>query len=121
MKKRKQIWATALILILSLALTGCTRLEILSQQLSETIVKTNGENDYSIKYSVSVRNEGAAGKVRATAKLFTPEGQFYREKTIDIGAGKIEELEFIFTEPTFPGALFGEGKTRAEFSYEQIR
>lgn len=101
--------------------SGCMRLEVLSQQVGETVVKTDGEDDYSIKYTVLVRNKGTAGKVRAKAKLYTPEGQFYREFLVKMNSDEEAELEFIFTEPTFLGALFGEGKTRAEFSYESLR
>lgn len=121
MKNKKNICSIALIIGFVLVLSSCTRLEILSQQVSETVVQTNGEDDYSIKYAVSVRNKGSAGKVRAKARLFTPEGQFYREQIIALKEGEEQDLKFVFTEPSFLGALFGEGKTRAEFSYELIR
>ena len=119
--ERRIVVLSLLILTLALFSTACTRLEVLSQQVTETVVKTNGEDDYSIKYSVSVRNKGTSGKVRVKGKLFTPEGQFYREKTVAFAADEEMHIEFIFTEPTFLGALFGEGKTRAEFSYETVK
>jgi metal-sulfur cluster biosynthetic enzyme len=123
MKKTKLSSILIIILICTFALasSGCIRLEVLAQQVSETVVKTDGEDDYSIKYTVLLRNKGTAGKVRAKAKLYTPEGQFYREKIVNFDSDDETEIEFIFTEPTFLGALFGEGKTRAEFSYETVK
>ena len=123
MKTNKLLSFALSVAILSAAVmtSSCARLEVLSQRLSETVVKTNNEDDYSIKYTISVRNKGTAGRVRVKAKLFTPEGQFYREQIVDFTGGDEEDFVFIFTEPTFLGALFGEGKTRAEFSYEPVR
>lgn len=120
-KKYQSILLTAALVVIAVAASGCVRLEVLSQKVSETIVKTDGDDDYSIKYTVSVRNKGTSGKARVKAKLYTPEGQFYREKIVDFGEDDEETIEFVFTEPTFLGALFGEGKTRAEFSHESVK
>lgn len=120
-KKYKSILLTVVLVAFVAVSSGCVRLEVLSQKVSETIVKTDGEDDYSIKYTVLVRNKGQSGKVRVKAKLYTPEGQFYREKIVSFDKDDEMKIEFVFTEPTFLGALFGEGKTRAEFSHESIK
>jgi hypothetical protein len=112
----------------ALLLSGCfgPRLDVLSQQTTDTTVDIRSrfgdeiKKDYAIKYTVQVRNKGEKGKVRAMAKLYTSEGQFYREQVIDIESNQDKTLEFVFTEPTVPGTVFGQGNLRTEFSYESV-
>ena len=116
----------------ALLLSGCfgPRLDVLSQQTTDTTVDIRSrfgneivEKDYAIKYTVQVRNKGEKGKVRAMAKLYTSEGQFYREQVIDIESNQDKTLEFVFTEPTEPtvlGTVLGQGNFRTEFSYESV-
>jgi hypothetical protein len=116
-----------LIVIGAPALSSCIgpRLEVLSEQLKETSVKTSGEDDYAISYHVRVRNKGLGGKVRAIAQLFHPEGTFFREEIVSFKPGEDADLEFIFTEPTVVGTLVagadGQTRSRAVFRYELTR
>jgi hypothetical protein len=124
-KKSSLIPLIALVLFIALAQSGCT-LDVLAQQLEETTVQTPNdegelENDYAIKYTVRVRSKGVDGKVRVMAKLYTPEGQFYREQIATMKPDEAETFEFIFTEPTVEGTMFSDRKVHAEFSYETVK
>jgi|GEM_PF-2455099 hypothetical protein len=116
-----------LVLIPTIALTGCfgPRLQVLSEKLEETAVKTDGKDDYAVTYTVRVRNKGPAGRVRAMAQLFHPEGTFYSEETLFVTANDDLTLTFTFTEPTVFGSVLaganGETKMRAVFRYESIQ
>lgn len=120
------ITRAGLVLFAAVALSGCfgPRLEVLSQQLKETVIETSGEDDYAYRYRVLVRNKGAAGRVRAIAELYTAEGQFYRERIVSLGSGQEAALEFVFTEPSVAGALLagvaGETQVRYRFRYESV-
>lgn len=128
MKTRKMslISKVGLTFVAAVTLSGCfgPRLEVLSQQLKDTIVKTAGENDYAYRYRVRVRNKGAAGRVRAVAELYTSEGQFYREQIISLRPKQEAVLEFVFTEPSVAGEVLagmaGETKVRYRFRYESV-
>ena len=115
-----------LVLIATIALTGCfgPRLQVLSEKLEETAVKTDGKDDYAVTYTVRVRNRGIAGRVRAMAQLYHPEGTFYDEKTLSIRANEDAILTFTFTEPTVLGSVLaganGETKMHAVFRYEAL-
>jgi hypothetical protein len=116
-----------LVLIPTIALTGCfgPRLQVLSEKLDGAAVKTEGKNDYAVTYTVRVRNRGTAGKVRAMAQLYHPEGTFYDEKMLSVRANEDVMLTFTFTEPTVLGTVSaganGETKMRAVFRYESIQ
>jgi len=122
MKNRKLTSISLLCLLLSAAFTlgGCVNLEVLARKCESVTVKTAGEDDYAFRYTVEVRNKGKKGKVRAKAKLFTPEGQFYREQVAAINSDEVMTFEFTFTEPTVPGTLLSEEKVRCEFSYDSL-
>jgi len=125
--RRLKISSIAVVIIATLTLSGCVgpKLDVLSEQLKETIVKTNGEDDYAISYHVRVRNNGLGGKVRAMAQLFHPEGTFYQEQIVSFKAGEDADLDFVFTEPTVVGTFVagtdGQTRSRAVFRYESVR
>jgi hypothetical protein len=109
-----------------LLITKPVTLNIVSQKLEQTTVKIpdekgNPQDDYALKYTVQVINKGMAGKVKAIAELYTPEGQFYQEQIVSIDSGDIKTFVFIFTEPTILGTLFSEGKAQAKFRYELVK
>lgn len=116
----------AVALISTILLTGCfgPRLEVLSEKLDEISVKTDGEDDYAVIYTVRVRNKATAGKVRAKAQLFHPEGTFYAEKIVHFKEKEDAVIRFTFTEPTILGSALaganGETMMRATFSYESM-
>lgn len=124
-KKLSLLSVTSLMLLLTLILSNCTtRLEVLSERTEGTSVETDGKDDFALKYVVRVRNKGAAGKVRAKAKVFTGEGQFYKEQIVYLKSGEDVEIEFVFNEITVPGQIialyFGKNEIRYEFSYESV-
>lgn len=115
-----------LVLTLTITLTGCfgPRLQVLSSKLDGATVKTDGEDDYAVTYTVRVRNTGTAGRVRAMAQLYHPEGTFYAEKILSVRANEDVILTFTFTEPTVLGSVLagadGETKMHAVFRYESL-
>jgi hypothetical protein len=115
-----------MVFISTILMTGCfgPRLEVLSEKLDETTVKTDGEDDYAVTYTVRVRNKGTAGKIRAMGQLYHPEGTFYSEKILSLKANDVVVLTFTFTEPTVVGSavagMNGETKMLAKFRYESI-
>ena len=127
MKNNKSSLISLIILVLFVAITqsGCT-LDVLSQKLEEITVQTPNEkgeleNDYAIKYTVKVRSKGVDGKVRVMAKLYTPEGQFYREQVAAMKSDEAKTFEFTFTEPTVEGTMFSSRKVYAELSHETVK
>lgn len=80
--------------MLTITLSGCLgpRLEVLSEKLTETSVKTQRKDDYSITYSVRVRNKCMAGTVRAMAQLYHLEGTFHDEQVVSFKSGKAKTL-----------------------------
>ena len=115
-----------LVLLSTIVLSGCfgPRLEVLSEKLDETSVKTDGQDDYAVSYKVRVRNKGEAGKVRMMAQLYHPEGTFYREVIADFSEKEESVITFMFTEPTVLGSALaganGETKMRVLFRYESV-
>ena len=80
-----------LVFTLTFTLTGCfgPRLQVLSEKLDGTAVKDeDGRDDYAVTYTVRVRNKGQAGRVRAMAQLYHPEGTFYDEKMLSVRANE---------------------------------
>jgi len=116
----------ALVLLSTIVLSGCVgpRLEVLSEELDETSVKTAGQDDYSVSYKVRVRNKGQAGKVRMMAQLIHPEGHFYSEEIAHFALKEDSIVTFTFTEPTVLGSALaganGETIMRAIFRYESM-
>lgn len=113
--------------LVAITASGCfgPRLEVLSQQLEGTVVKTEGEDDYAYQYRVRVRNKGRAGKVRAIGELHTSEGQFYREQIVSVKPEQDMMLEFIFTEPSLGmdvlAGMSGNTEVRYRFRYESVQ
>lgn len=97
-------------------------LEVLSHRLSSAVVKNAAnEDDWAYVLTVQVRNTGQAGRVRAKARITTPQGQFYREQTLVLAADEVSTLTFVFTEPDFlADVLAPESRSRYEFSYDVL-
>jgi hypothetical protein len=102
-------------------------LEVLSQNIRTEVVKdANGEDDWAYVLDVSVRNRGAAGKVRAKAKITTSAGQqYYRELEVAFERDEAKKLQFVFNEPSFVGdiltAIADEApKVTQEFTYDVL-
>lgn len=127
MKNRKlsKISLAGLLVFSALAFTGCAVLEVLSQKLEDTVVRTRNasgedESDYAVKYTVQVRNKGGEGRVRAIGELYTDGAQYYREQVVTMKPQEVRTFVFVFDEITFPEALLSEGKARAEFRYDRL-
>ncbi len=97
------------------------RLEVLSQKMEKTVVKTGGEDDYAYKYTDIVRNKGGAGKVRGMARVYAKEETLYREKVVSLKADEQAKFEFIFTEPLFLVEMLTEERKQYDFSYDVVK
>jgi hypothetical protein len=126
-RKNLTIASVLLVLISTLTFTGCVgpRLEVLSEKLDETSVKTDGEDDLAVTYTVRVRNKGTAGKVRLMAQLHHPEGTFYSEELLSFRQGEDKVVQFVFREPSVVGSFIqGMNKNtemKAVFRYESVQ
>lgn len=98
-------------------------LEVLAHNLaSQVITNDENEDDWAYIYTVQVRNIGQAGRVRAKARISTPQGQFYREQIVTFAADERKVLRFVYTEPNFlADILQPETRSTYEFSYDVLR
>ena len=60
----------------------------------------NGEFDYGLTLTFTVRNEGKAGVVVISPRLSSSEGEWQRRQKITLGAGQDQRFEYFFHEPT---------------------
>lgn len=109
MTRRQFVLFTA-VAIVSTASAGCglvaPQLDVLRSNLRIDVVKTDGEDDWAYVLDVSVRNTGAAGKVRAKARVTSSSGeQYYRESIVQLARDEARDLRFVFSEPSFVGDL----------------
>ena len=124
-KRMKRLIKALVVMAIAIAAAGCgPRLQVLSQQGGEVVIKTRDEPDYAYKYTVRVRNKGLAGKVRAIAELQSSEGQFYREQIIQFDHDEDKTLEFVFDEVSviggFLGGMAGNTDVKCRFRYESL-
>lgn len=116
----------------SIAIAGCglvaPQLDVLKSNLRIDVVKTDGEDDWAYVLDVSVRNTGAAGRVRAKARVTSSSGeQYYREAIVQLARDEARDLRFVFTEPSFVGDLLTQmmqeksADATYTFEYEVVR
>lgn len=60
----------------------------------------NGELDYGVTVSVTVKNVGQAGTINIKPVLSTSEGQWRRDQDLNFKAGESKTLTYFFSEPT---------------------
>lgn len=119
--------AASCALLVTLTLAGCEyaapELELLTNNLTSEVVKNEAnEDDWAYVYTVQVRNVGHAGKIRATGRITTPQGQFYREQVVALESDVIATIRFVYTEPNFIADILApETRSTYEFSYAVVR
>lgn len=60
----------------------------------------NGEFDYGVTVSFTIKNTGEAGIIEISPRLSCSEGEWSREQNLQFTAGEQKSLTYFFQEPT---------------------
>lgn len=73
---------------------------VLNKECTDDAGIINGELDYGVTVSVTVKNTGEAGMIGVTPVVSCSEGEWSRTQNLQFAADEVKALTFFFHEPT---------------------
>jgi hypothetical protein len=88
------------IFTIAILLTGCSdaRGRVVKTNADYDVRLVNGELDYGLNVTVTVKNVGEPGSLRITPRVSTSEGEWDRTQNLHFDAGETKELSYFFHE-----------------------